>query len=664
MRGNPSFTPSLRILGWGVRGATPRIKPMTFLNPGFLWLLSLASIPVILHLLSRIRLKRVNFSALYFLKDVKRERFSWLRLKEILLLILRTSLIIFLFLALARPKIQGILFPIKRQAHLVIIIDDSYSMGHGHRFETAKNEAKRILNQLSAGSEVMILTSSGSVESGVYQGKNLKLALSYIDSLSVSSFSSDLSKSLAQAQTDLGKSNFANKEIFVITDLQRRAFAPVLKSVSVVPKVPTYVIDVGGAQENCAVTSVFLSERFPQPSRPGKIGMKIRNYGSSAVLQQAVLNLDGKTEEKRLKLAGSEEKTVLFETEIGKSGRYLGSVWIEPDSLKIDDQRYFVFSIPERIPVLLVYSQKTDVFYLERALAPESLNSFNVITTDEKCFRQKNLVNFAAIGIINPANFTGSDWQRLNYFRQKGGKVFIALGQEPKDKTGLEPYCEYELTMRPTGFVSIDKVNLEHPILEVFSGIDLSSAKFFQWAKVKPKKVNVLASLSDGSPFLLESEDRGYVIACSGLSLDATDLVLKPIFLPLVQRIFFYLAKGDAKSEYEVGSTILTEVQTIGLVKIKTPKEEYSVMPEIVEAKRVVKLKDVKEPGIYQVGEKTFAVNIDPAESDLSRINENDLVRAGLKLQKGSSVRATDLTDLFLYLAFFVLALEMIFLLI
>jgi hypothetical protein len=633
---------------------------LNFLYPNFLWFLSLASVPVILHLLSRIRLKRVEFSALYFLKDVKRERFSWLRLKEILLLIFRTLLIIFIFLALARPKFQGKLLPVKRQASFAIIIDDSYSMGYAHHFTSAKSEAKRIVSQLNSGSEVLVLISTSSEP--IYQGRNMKLATQAVDSLTVSYAGADLAKSMFRAQTELEKSGITNKEIYIISDLQKRSFITILSGFK--PKFPVYVIDVGNGQKNCAINQIVLSERFPNSARPTKIGAKIKNYGKEEVYQKVVLKFGEKIEEQRLKLTEGEERTILFETEIGNSGQYSGSIKIEPDSLEVDDERYFSFVIPEKIRILLIYSEPNDIFYLTRALLPESLNTFDVEVVVEKEFRQKNLANFTAIGVINPNNFTRADWQRLEYFEQRGGKVFIALDGEPKDKSGLERFFDFELLMKPTGFVTIDRFKTDHPIFEVFSGIDLSNAQFFQWAKVKPKDVKVLASFTDGSPFILESNNQKYLMATANFNLAATDLVFKPIFLPLMQRVFFYLAQGDIRTEYEVGSTVSAKVQSPGLVKIKTPKEEYSVMPEIIGEEKFVTIQAIKDPGMYWIGEKFFVVNIDVAESDLNRVKEEELVRAGFKLTEENPARATDLTGLFLYLAFLALAIEMVFLLI
>ena len=55
-----------------------------FLLPKLAWLSLFALAPIVIHLLNRIRLRRVDFSSLRFLRDVKRERFNWLRLKELL----------------------------------------------------------------------------------------------------------------------------------------------------------------------------------------------------------------------------------------------------------------------------------------------------------------------------------------------------------------------------------------------------------------------------------------------------------------------------------------------------------------------------------------------------------------------------------------------------
>ena len=81
---------------------------MGFLAPSLLPLAALAAIPIAIHILSRLRLKRADFPSLLLLTTARRERFSWLRLKELLLLIFRTLALLGLLLALGeRPDCRA-----------------------------------------------------------------------------------------------------------------------------------------------------------------------------------------------------------------------------------------------------------------------------------------------------------------------------------------------------------------------------------------------------------------------------------------------------------------------------------------------------------------------------------------------------------------------------
>src|SRR5207249_2671544 len=77
----------------------------SFLNPAFLWALPAAAIPIVIHLLSRRRLPEVSFPTTQFLRDLEPQEIRRLRLREILLLILRTLAILLLVLAFARPSL-------------------------------------------------------------------------------------------------------------------------------------------------------------------------------------------------------------------------------------------------------------------------------------------------------------------------------------------------------------------------------------------------------------------------------------------------------------------------------------------------------------------------------------------------------------------------------
>ena len=79
----------------------------TFLNSSILLGLIAASIPLIIHLITRQKVKRVFFSSLYFLRELRTQKIRRIKIRQILLLILRTLIILLLILAFARPTLKS-----------------------------------------------------------------------------------------------------------------------------------------------------------------------------------------------------------------------------------------------------------------------------------------------------------------------------------------------------------------------------------------------------------------------------------------------------------------------------------------------------------------------------------------------------------------------------
>src|SRR3989449_10329845 len=104
---------------------------MVFLNPLVLLGLAAAAIPLILHLLNLRKLRTIEFSTLTFLKELQQTKIRRLKLRQLLLLIVRTLLVVLIILAFARPALRGtILGGIGSEApsSIVFILDDSFSM--------------------------------------------------------------------------------------------------------------------------------------------------------------------------------------------------------------------------------------------------------------------------------------------------------------------------------------------------------------------------------------------------------------------------------------------------------------------------------------------------------------------------------------------------------
>lgn len=79
---------------------------MSFLAPSFLWLLPMAAAPLILHLLNKRPPKLVHFSHIKWIQDAHRKRMPKKKIKDILLLLSRMGLLLFLVLFFARPVVR------------------------------------------------------------------------------------------------------------------------------------------------------------------------------------------------------------------------------------------------------------------------------------------------------------------------------------------------------------------------------------------------------------------------------------------------------------------------------------------------------------------------------------------------------------------------------
>src|SRR5260370_35795176 len=102
---------------------------MQFVYPSFLFALSAVAIPIIIHLFNFRKYKKIFFTNVRFLQEIKQDTRSRSNLKHLLILISRILAVIFLVLAFAQPyrpsKNAGAL---KESNKVSIYVDNSFSM--------------------------------------------------------------------------------------------------------------------------------------------------------------------------------------------------------------------------------------------------------------------------------------------------------------------------------------------------------------------------------------------------------------------------------------------------------------------------------------------------------------------------------------------------------
>ena len=139
--------------------------PFYFLQPVFLYGLVAASIPLLIHLLNRRRIKRIRFPAVRFILLSQRRITRSYRLRHWLILALRTVAIMLLVFLLARPMFQsGVgLFAGGGSHASVVVLDNSLSMKWSQDrqgFEKAKEAARLIVSSMGEGNQLALVPSN------------------------------------------------------------------------------------------------------------------------------------------------------------------------------------------------------------------------------------------------------------------------------------------------------------------------------------------------------------------------------------------------------------------------------------------------------------------------------------------------------------------------
>ncbi len=194
---------------------------MSWLNPGMLWALLLLGVPIIIHLFYFRRYKKVFFSDIRLLEELKKETNKFSRMRNLLALLMRLLALAALVFAFARPflnKDQRI----KRNSLVSIYIDNSWSMSAHSKdvalLDIAKKKAQEIVDSYSEQNRFQII--SNEMKGAQQNILDQKRALEYVDNLGLYNGAFDLG-SIYNRQKELIEKAELGSEIYWISDFQK-----------------------------------------------------------------------------------------------------------------------------------------------------------------------------------------------------------------------------------------------------------------------------------------------------------------------------------------------------------------------------------------------------------------------------------------------------------
>jgi len=626
---------------------------MGFLNPIILLISAAALIPLLIHLLNRRRIKKLDFSSILFLKSLEKVRLRRLKLRRWILLVIRTLVILFVVFAFARPSLKGSLSSVIGSAtktSAVILLDNSYSMGYetpqGKLFDIAKKRAKSILDLFSEGDEVyLIVFNSEPLVLTPQPSSRFEDLKQLISETELSSGSTDFFKALSSAYEFLGKSKNLNQEIYLLTDLDRGGWFDQKINLPEHKNIKLFLVTEDAKEGNFAIESLNFGTRLIKKNAPFELSAKVTNYSPETGEDLLVgFYLDGKrVAQTDITVEGNSEKELSFSKAAELAGMHYGYLELSDDELLADNQRFFVFDVPDTIVILLVGERKEDTYYVNLALNPQGENesSINVITTDVNSLSRENLSGYDAIFFSNVSKLNPSQLLDLEAYIKEGGGVFISLG----DGIDLKFYNENIMKrffnstiiapvmgLDTKGFFSWRDLDTEHPIFQPYKNVqkeNFPQVRFFYFFEAtQPTGSRVLANFTNLAPALMErSLGKGKIVMFLG-SFDPkdSDITRHTIFVPFIHRLVEYLATDVSgwKNDYLVGSEINRELSSSFAgkkIKLIDPQnKETELLPFFLDNRLWLKILESPIPGIYQIQSEgkiidRFAVNVDTVES-------------------------------------------------
>jgi hypothetical protein len=667
---------------------------LSFLAPLFLAGLTALAVPVIIHLINKERREVVPFPSLMFLQRIPYRSVRRQKLRHILLLVLRCLALAIVVMAFARPFVRRDT-PLRAAGsgarELVVLVDRSYSMGAGDHWSRAQAAARRAISALGPTDRATLIAFDNEAAALTPPTHDAAILNAAIAALQPSSEGTRYAPPLKLASQILAASNLPRREVVLITDFQRRGWA-VRDEIAFPTQTTVTNVDVAAgdtALADAAVADVSVQRNEGERDR-AVIAARLTNTGAAAVENADVtLEINGRVAEtKRTTIPARGATQVRFAPIAIPNGtsagvvRFTATAAPRANSIAADDKYYFTIAPDAGVSVLLVEPsapRANQSLYLSRALAIGDRPSFRIDVRKTGGLAPADLEGRSLIIFDEVPPPSGDGATRLHDFLAAGGGVLLIAGDQlPAGAWSGEWSTALPGTIGPV----VDRageaggtlawIDYDHPVFDVFNAPrsgDFATARFLRYRRLTVRAdsarsnaradtasgSHVLARFDDGAPALVEQRiGRGKLLVWTS-TFDSywNDLALQPVFLPFVHQVAKYAGRySGARGSFAAGEVLdlSRHAELAGgagrkasPVVIEAPSGAKTRLPSSNEG-----LVALHEQGFYEIrpegaprgmGQRV-AVNLDPAEANLARIDPEELKASVLASNGGQAAGA------------------------
>jgi hypothetical protein len=597
---------------------------------------------------------------------MQKSKLRWLKILELLLLVIRMLILALIALAFARPALTGKQASNHAPASIVILLDDSPSTetlsSGGTVFEEMIRGIDNVIGMLKANDEATLITMSGKVSAnGPYSDFNHLRALLY--SLQPQASSPQFEQGLKKAEEILSLSHNINKEVFIFSDFQSSAFQDVSNK-TVDSELRYFALKYNNSDaENVALTKIEFPSQLLAPGEEFEIAASLRNSNNKAFNSRLVeLYIDNeKRAQTAVDLKPNSTSAVKFNITPDVPGRHWGYFEIEDDDYNADNRFYFNFQIPQKISVLGIGETAKDVTILSNCLGNSDTGYIEFTGRQLSEFSRQNVLQYDVVIINNVKVIPPAYFNTLNDFTNSGGGLFIVLGNQ----SNVGSYKQFigsntDITVtsidnsmnnnRSKPYYYLNNFDLTHPIFKVYSPQNPQTSEIPPLKLFSYRSLNggtILARLENNTPVLSLASDARIMIMGFGLGLLDSDISIHSFIVPFMVRAVEHLASSPSTAEeyFTSGYPITLNIQeqhkvsSVKLSKytrsISGISDNQSTIDKTVEIYRntkgaYVNIPYADFPGFYSLIANTdtigfFSVNHDSIESTIETIDSHTL---------------------------------------
>lgn len=633
---------------------------MEFIYPSFLWALLALAIPIIIHLFYFRRHKKVYFTNVKLLQELKEETSTSNRLKDLLILLCRCLAIASLVFAFAQPFLtQGREVKTGNTA-VSIFLDNSFSMDAEKNevplLEIAKAKARQIVSAYTDQDRFQLITHD-------FEGRHQRLvskenALSFIDEVAITPQSRSMDQIVYRQKQAIDRAE-ENEAIYVLSDFQSSMLSDDIETDTITEMnfLPIQPI----INNNVAIDSVWLPSLVPIINQNNPIVVRMTNYGSSdAEGIRLTSNYDNQEKpEGTFDIPAGKTITDTVNINIMKPGPQNITLKVSDYPIQYDDTYYVSMHVPTSIQVLSIYdnSQNSYLNALFKGLNFYELTNQRMDAVDYGKLAQYDLI------ILNDLRQISSGLSlQLDKYVTGGGNLLIfpernidiASYNTLFSALGVDRFSEKKSTPNEVKYINTDDFVFQDVYRYVSRNISLPSVQeYYSMTHFQNRGKQDLMKFRDGSPYLTKYHKNGQVYICaSSLSTDVNDIAKKAeVFVPMIYKMSLASSEGQ-KIAYTIGQDRLIEVkkpESSDIVYKISGREEFIPGQKTLEEKMLLDVQDqITEAGYYtiQLDEKavgTVAYNYDRKESNLSFPNENEM--SDYAISHGAELLSSDVKE-------------------